>query len=124
MNAPQFVDASRGLAARMLRDEESIEAQISHGFRLATSREPSSEELVILTAAYQKQLAYFDASADRTASFLSGKVTVDNRSSSEKQNASDQSTSDPLTKANDSKFAAMSCVASLILNLDETITRE
>jgi hypothetical protein len=124
MNAPQFVDASRGLAARMLRDKESIDAQISYGFRLATSREPSSEELAILAAAYQKQLAYFDASADRTASFLSGKTKVDSRPSSEGQNANGRSTVDPLTKANDSKFAAMSCVASLILNLDETITRE
>lgn len=124
MNAPQFVDAARGLAARMLGADESIDAQIGYGFRLATSRAPTVEELGILTDAYQNQLAYFEASADRTASYLSGNIDDGNRLSGEEKNANGRSTAVRSTKANDSKFAAMSCVASLILNLDETITRE
>lgn len=83
MNEPQFVEAARGLAKRMMDSDD----QIRHGFRLATARQPSAEELEILRAAYERQLKYFG-------------------------------------DAEDPEFAAMSTVASLILNLDETITRE
>jgi hypothetical protein len=98
MNAPQFVEASRGLAQQMLNAGENIDSQIRHGFRLATARYPSAEELAVLKAAYQRQLAYFAESPQRAASYVGGKA--------------------------EAKVAAISTVASLILNLDETITRE
>lgn len=98
MNAPQFVAASRGLAKRMMSIDEAVVTQIRHGFRLSTARYPSAEELTILKAAYDRQLAYFKEAPDRTNSFLGFNGQP--------------------------KAAAMSSVASLILNLDETITRE
>lgn len=87
MNEPQFVEASRGLARRMMAIDGDVVSRIQHGFRLATARYPSAEEREILRAAYERQLGYFREAADP-------------------------------------KLAAMSTVASLILNLDETITRE
>jgi hypothetical protein len=98
MNAPQFVEASRGLAYRMLSAGKTIDGKIRHGFRLATSRDPSAEEAKILKAAYKRQLAYFETSPRLADDYLGGK--------------------------GEPYVAAMTTVASLILNLDETITRE
>ncbi|TWU38250.1 PSD1 and planctomycete cytochrome C domain-containing protein [Novipirellula artificiosorum] len=103
MNAPQFVEASRGLAEQMLSADASVHGQIRHGFRLATARHPSAQELAILNAAYQRQLDYFGASPKRTARYLVG---------------SELGTDD------EPSAAAICSVASLILNLDETITRQ
>ena len=98
MNEPQFVEASRGLAARMRATGKEVDGQIRHGFRLATSRPPTDSELQILRQAYARQVEYFKASPGRSESYLG-------------QNA-------------DAWSAAMVTVASLLLNLDETITRE
>ena len=126
MNAPQFVEASRGLAMRMLYAGESVVAQIGHGFRLATARNPSPDELEILSAAYERQLAYFTASPNRAASYLG-------RQDSRTMNAVDSAAVQRTDRTGHTNYgaisdypqiAAMSSVASLILNLDETITRE
>lgn len=109
MNAPQFVEASRGLARRMLSAEETPGAQVHYGFRLATARNPSAEEMQILTAAYERQLAYFTESPERALGYLGLDLVP---------------TEKPDPPRDTPKIAAMSSVASLILNLDETITRE
>ena len=96
MNAPQFVEASRGLAQRMSGTD--IAAKIRDGFRRGTARPPSEKELRILKDSYQRQLKYFSTSPDRITDYL-------NRPGS-------------------AETAALTSVASLILNLDETITRE
>ncbi len=98
MNEPQFLQAAHGLATRMQQVEGEVIEQIHHGFRLATARHPEAEEIGILKSAYERQLAYFGGSTEHTTLFLNG---------SDKPEA-----------------AAMATVASLILNLDETITRE
>lgn len=96
MNAPQFVEASRGLAEQM--SGANISAKIRDGFRRATARHPSAHELKILQAAYERQLKYFKASPARITDYLN--------------------------RPGDAQSAALTSVASLILNLDETITRE
>lgn len=98
MNAPQFVDASKGLAARMNQHSTELKSKLIYGFRLATGREPTTEELDVFIPAYQRQLAYFNESESQLQEYLGG-------------NASPE-------------LAALSSVASLMLNLDETITRE
>ncbi len=98
MNEPQFLEAAHGLTTRMQRVDGEIGEQIRHGFRLATARHPEADEIGILQGAYDRQLAYFDESPERSTAFLGDGA-------------------DPQT-------AAMATVASLILNLDETITRE
>jgi hypothetical protein len=98
MNAPQFVEASRGLAQRMLRAGDDVETQIRDGFRRATARNPSESETRILRTAYERQLTYFGKSRERVAGYLNG--------------------------PGNAQAAALTSIASLILNLDETITRE
>lgn len=49
LNDATFVEASAALAERMRRHEGALAEQIRHGFRLATCREPSAEELEALT---------------------------------------------------------------------------
>lgn len=109
MNAPQFVEASRGLAARMLTADDSTEEQIRYGFRLATARNPSADEIKILVAAQERQLAYFTDVPQRAIAYVGDQHDT----MSEQRPAIDTA-----------EFAAMCSVASLILNLDETITRE
>lgn len=104
MNAPQFIEASRGLAMRMLDSGRSSGDQIRYGFRLATAREPSIDEFAVLEAAWQHQFAYFTTSPQRAEAYLRG--------------------SDWKQYGDSAEVAAITSVASLILNLDETITRE
>ena len=98
MNEPQFVEASRGLALRMQSGGSKLADQIRHGFRLATSRQPSSAELRILQKTYSRQVKYFKENGSRIGSYLG--------------------------RNGDAESAALTSVASLLLNLDETITRE
>ena len=98
MNEPQFVASSLGMARQMLKTKGDPEEKIRQAFRWATCRLPSAKEIDILLAAYQRQLKYFGKHPDRANSYVGGK-------------------SDPET-------AALSSIGSLILNLDETITRE
>ena len=98
MNEPQFIDASRGLALRMKAGDPGIADQIRHGFRLATSRQPTPAELQILHNAYSRQVKYFQDDPKRIEPYLDRDADADS--------------------------AALATVASLLLNLDETITRE
>ena len=98
MNEPQFVASSLGMARQMLKTKGDPEEKIRQAFRWATCRLPSAKEIEILLAAYQRQLKYFGEHPDRANRYVGGK-------------------SDPET-------AALSSIGSLILNLDETITRE
>lgn len=106
LNDPQFVEASRGFGYRMLcRDEADDRARLAYAFRLATSRNPSSGELDTLLELLKKQEADFAKNGSATDQFLAigeWKPTRD------------------IDKA---KLAAWTTVASLILNLDETVTK-
>jgi hypothetical protein len=108
LNAPQYSEAAHGLAQRMLKAGNEPDGQIRHGFRLATARHPSDKESELLEAAYDEQLTYFDNATDKRDSYLHyGRA--------------------PLAQLGDeqkTRTAALTAVAALILNLDETITRE
>jgi hypothetical protein len=86
MNDVTFLEASRALAGRMVREGGSTEAErIAYGFSLVTARPPKSRESDILLSSFHY---YRD------------------------------------TLQADSEFAAYTTVASLILNLDVTVTKE
>jgi len=101
MNDVTYVEAARKMAERMIRN-----GGIPYGFLLATSRQPSPEELALL----QQSLARF---RDK---FLTDPVAA------EKLLAEGESTRDQSLKA--SELAAYTSLASLILNLDETVSKE
>ncbi len=105
MNNKTFVEASRFLAERMLEQGEA-EAAIRMGFRLLNSRWPSEEEATLMQEAYDSFLAGFQQ--DRAAARKL--VAVGARPGDKSLNVAEH--------------AAMTMVASLMLNLDETVTRE
>jgi hypothetical protein len=107
MNDEQFVETARQLARRMMTEGgKTPETRLTRGFRLATGRRPDATELDTLKKLYEQQLAHYRADKDGALKLL--RVGASPR---------DQAL-DP------SEHAAWTMMASLILNLDETITKE
>lgn len=106
MNDPQFVEMSRGLAERIMREETGTPAaRASYAFRLATGRNPGTEELNLLIEFYEDERERFGQEAEGAVALLQvGDLPRD-------------SSLDP------AELAAWTSVANLILNLDETITK-
>ncbi len=105
LNDPQFVEASRVLAERLLSEETETDARISLGYRLTTARRPQDHELQLLRDFLAGQLHYFRDNPDAAASLTAvGK-------------APPAATSDPAI------VAAWMALSGVLLNLDETITR-
>jgi len=106
LNDPQFVEASRALAERILRHKSTdIASRINFAFELATSREPTAEEQEILTSAYQRVLQDFRNHPKRALAYLA------------------VGESDRDRKLDPVEHAAWASVASMILNLSETVTK-
>lgn len=104
MNDVTFVEAARALAERMiLEGGSSADGRITLGFRLVLSRRPTGQELQLLQ---QSVPSYTEHFSDETAEQL---VTI-----------GDAATSDQIDKT---ELAAWTLAASVILNLDETVTR-
>ncbi len=107
MNDPTYVEAARFLAARMMtQGGKSAVARVDFGFRLATGRTPDAQERAILVDEAQESIADYRAHSAQASELLGVGAT---RSSS---------------KLNPKELAAWTTVASIILNLDETITKE
>lgn len=106
MNEVSFVEAARMLAARGMRAAHSPNAQIDAMFRLAVVRRPTAAERRVLKHAFQKHLARFQHDLAEAERLLSeGESPHDSQL-------------DP------AQWAAMTLVASTILNLDETLTKQ
>ncbi len=105
LNDPVYVEAAFGLAKRLMRDEPKtdIEARIEEAFLICLARLPKTEEAQVLKSLYEKQLAAYRADT-KAAKELMGNF----------------STPKGLDAA---EFAAWYGVASAMLNLDETITK-
>ena len=101
MNDPTYLEASRALAQRALPQPDRLHWM----FRLVTDRDPSSKETEILTKLYQKEHARY----------------ADHKDAAEKLITIGESKPDP--HADPSDLAAWTMVASTILNMDETVTK-
>ncbi len=106
MNDVTYVEAARMLAERMLHVSEPAESRIAWAFRAVTSRQPDQLERQVLRANFQAQLAFFRANPKEARKLLT---------MGEKRN-------DP--KLNPVEVAAYATTASLLLNLDEVITKQ
>jgi mono/diheme cytochrome c family protein len=107
MNDITYVEAARALGQRMIREGgASPEGRISFAFRLATARLPRADELKVLRAGYERRLAEYRANIDAAKELI----------------AVGESKPDP--SLDPSELAACTVLASLILNLDEVITKE
>jgi len=105
LNDPQFFEASRVFAERIINSKNTLEEQISHGFRLATARHPRENELEILVDLYNSQYQYFRQNRDKAYQVISVGEKPRDKS------------------INGAKTAAMTMVANTLLNHDETYTK-
>ena len=107
MNDPAFVEAARALAARMLlQGGKTSGERLAYGFRTAVAREPKAREAAVLAGALEASLLEYKRHEDRAALLLkNGESQVP--AGLDKQ-----------------ELAAWTTVASMILNLDETITKQ
>jgi mono/diheme cytochrome c family protein len=105
MNDPTYVEAARKLAERMILQTSAAPDRLAFAFRLATARAPSAKELDVLQRALQLQRDRF--ARDEKAALKLLAVGESPRDES-------------LPPA---ELAAYTVVASVILNLDEVVTK-
>jgi len=107
MNNKLFVEAARFLAERMIREGGSARrSRLAHGFRLVTGREPREREAAALARAHEDFLKQFAGREDAARKLLS----------------QGEAPRDPDFDVTD--HAATTMVASILLNLDEAISKE
>ena len=104
LNDPQYVEAARHIAVRML-SEPSLDEQLAKGFRLLTGRPPELDELGILRTLFAEQHASFMRDPAAARLLLS---TGDS--------PADDHDDDPV-------WAAHAMVASAILSFDEAVLK-
>jgi mono/diheme cytochrome c family protein len=106
LNETQYVEASRALAQRALKEGgPRAEDRLAYLFRLATARRPDAEELAELTSAYRDHLEGYRKDAEAARKL----ITVGE--------------SKPDAKLDAAELAALTMVANLVLNLDEVINK-
>jgi hypothetical protein len=101
LNDEAALDNARALAERMMKEGgDELQAQLTYGFRLCTSRRPNAKELDRLRVLYEQQLTLYR-----------------NDVKAAQQLSKDVQSANP-------EFAARVIVANVLLNLDETLTKE
>jgi hypothetical protein len=103
LNEPLFLECARSLAAKTLADGGANDwDRMTYAFRRCTGRLPQTKEAAVLLVLLGKELERFNRDRDKAAELVSDKS---------------QDTNLP-------QLAAWTAVSRVILNLDETITRE
>ena len=105
LNETGYVEAARGLATRGWRHGTSASARIDWMFRAATSREPDREELNLLVRRFATTLERFSRDMSSATELL-------------RVGESGSPAEIPAVE-----LAAYTVVASILLNLDEVLTR-
>lgn len=107
LNDPTYVEASRAMAQRtLLEGGKDAQSRIVYVFRLALARKPSAQEVKVLRDLLTKQLINYRKNKKAASELLRvGESKADD-------------------KIDQAELAAWTMVASTILNLDETITKE
>ena len=104
LNDPQYLEAARVLAERMIREGGPGAAErIAYGFRLLTSRRPDGEELRLLRSLYERQLEGFRGNPKAASRLLAVGETPADRSLAPVETAS------------------YAVVASTLMNFDEAV---
>ncbi|MGC6457645.1 MAG: DUF1553 domain-containing protein [Akkermansiaceae bacterium] len=106
LNDPQFLEAARALAQRLLKsDRAGIKARLDLCYQLTVSRPAEPREVEILTGLFEKNLAMFKAKPEEAKQFL----------------AAGESHRDETIEP--AEHAAWMVITQTILNLDESLTR-
>lgn len=107
MNEVTFVEASRALAERMMREGGGTpEERIATGYRLATARRPDAETLLLLRDGFGSRLAEFQARPEAARALIS------------------HGASKPDASLDPAELAAYAVTANVLLNLDRVVTRD
>ena len=106
LNGPQFVEAARHLAQRMMAEGgRTLDERITYGFRLVSARKPGPDELAVLRAAYKANLErYANDEAAALKLLRVGESPFD-------------------AGLNPAELAAITSLARLLLNTNEAITK-
>jgi hypothetical protein len=106
MNGPQFVEASRMLAQRLIQQhQDKTEAIIVDMFRMLTSRHPTDQETAVLTKLVEEQVNYFQEDPKRAEAFLQNGDTPRD------------------AKIPAVRLAAIGMLANTLMNFDECVIR-
>ena len=105
LNDPQFVEAARNLAARILKGESDDGKRVDLAYRLCTSRPVSQREQAIVLELLKDQRQRFNDSPESAEQLLG--VGESPRDSS----------------IQPAEHAAWTVISQMIMNLDETLTR-
>ena len=107
LNGPQFVEAARHLAVRLIREGgDTAEDRIELGFRLVTSRIPSVQETRLVREIYEQQLEKFSKDEEAAQGLLNiGESKME------------------AGQADLAELAAWTSACRLLLNLDEAMTK-
>jgi len=107
LNDVTYAEAARQLGQRMIEEGgPDMEPRIVHGFRLATGRPPTSNELNVLRSGLTGYMKTYESQPDAAKALTN------------------IGTSAPPENIDTIHLAAYTSLASVILNLDESITRE
>ncbi len=105
LNDPAHLELAFGLSHRMLTGGRTLRERIEHGFRRCVARQPTPDEVEIVTNLYEMELARLNKNPDLAdklfATVAEYKIP---------------------TGVNRIELAAWFAVANALLNLDETIT--
>jgi uncharacterized protein DUF1553/uncharacterized protein DUF1549/concanavalin A-like lectin/glucanase superfamily protein/cytochrome c len=106
LNDPTYVEASRAMAQRAIREGgKDVDSRLAFAFRLATARKPTDKETKVLRGLLGERLTSFRRDRPSAIKLLSV----------------GESSRDATLDA--AELAAWTTVTSVILNLDETITK-
>ena len=106
MNDVQHFEAARALAERILAESgKTTEERLAFLYRTVLSRRPYADEVRLLTAALARQRAIFDRDPHAAKAIVRA------------------GESKPRGVAPEPETAAWTLVCNLVLNLDETLTR-
>ncbi len=106
LNDPQFVEPARAFAQRVIREGgKTPRSRLEYAFMLVTSRKPTRDEAKVLEDVLAKQTADFRKSGDAAGKLLNVGEFVEDPS------------------LNQADLAAWTTIASMLLNLDETVTK-
>jgi mono/diheme cytochrome c family protein len=109
LNEVLFLEAAQALARRAIEHGKSDSERITYAFRSCLSREPDSEELNELTKLLARQKSYISEGWVNPAELGTGKTEPPKKLPN---------------KATPTELAAYTVVSRVLLNLDETITKE
>ena len=113
LNDPGFVEAARALGARIMKEGGADPAtRATYGFRLCLSRHPTPPELGRLLAFYRQELDRYSKDPKAAVAAAGGP-------------GAKVASSAPVSMGSaDAEAAAWTMVSNVLLNLDETITKE